>query len=425
MNNTPSKLLITTLSRERNLAKMKWIATGLFGVAAVLYVMGSVFARSHPAWNYLVAFAEAAMVGALADWFAVVALFRHPLGLAIPHTAIIPSNKNSIAQSLSEFVVMQFLSTEAISTRLKRYDAAQHAAHWLAQTEHQAQLVEGLKKSLGYGIHALDTPGVQQQLCEMARHNLQGLDWSSFLANGIELVTVNDSHRKILQGGLHRFAEYVEHSDNTEQIAHFIKNWSDNAFVQSMIEPFVPTIRAAVTQKIRAAAEDTSNALYQEFDLQVHQYIERLKQDDGLRDWLAAQKMRWLNSPEFAQQISTWWEKFHTWAVSDLQRDESVIAEHLASLLNQLTQQLATNVEMQSWLNEHIQTLLIQAATANKSVVGELIRDEVLRWEDHYMVKQLELFLGKDLQYIRINGTLVGGVFGLLIYALTQYVMTV
>jgi uncharacterized membrane-anchored protein YjiN (DUF445 family) len=394
---------------------MKWIAAGLLAFAACLYVIGRVYAL-----GYLAAFAEAAMIGALADWFAVVALFRHPMGIPIPHTAIIPRNKLSIANSLADFVVGQFLSAEVIGQRLQRYDAALHLSQWLPLN--RERVAGYLNKAAGYGVRALDDRRIHDFIARAARNKLQEIDLSGFMVSGFELVTRNQSHRKILHGGLNRFADYVESPDNTEKISAFIKGWSDNSFVQSMIEPFVPTIRAAVVNKLRAAAEDEGNALYLEFDEQVKNYISRLQQDSELRDWVDSRKSTLLNHPEFGLQIESLWGQFRDWVVLDLSHPDSVIADKIANLVVELEHYLAGNEEIRSWLNDQIQASLVRAANANKGVIGELIREEFANWDDKYMSRQIELYLGRDLQFIRINGTLVGGLFGLLIYAVTMLV---
>jgi uncharacterized membrane-anchored protein YjiN (DUF445 family) len=401
--------------RQRDLARMKWIAAGLLAFAACLYILGRALA-----WGYLAAFAEAAMIGALADWFAVVALFRHPLGLPIPHTAIITRNKRSIANSLADFVVVQFLSAEVIAERLKRFDAARHLSQWLPGN--REKVAAYLNKAIGYGVRALDDRRIHDFITLTARNKLQKIDLSVFMASGLELVTRNQRHRKILHGGLNRFADYVENPDNTEKISAFIKGWSDNAFVQSMIEPFVPTIRTAVVNKLRAAADDETNGLYLEFDEQVRNYVSRLQQDTELQEWVTSQKNAWLNHPEFGHQIESLWSQFRDWVVLDLSHTESVISGKVESMVGELELYLARDEELRAWLNDQIQAALIRMADANKGQVGDLIREELGNWDDKYMVNQLELYLGRDLQYIRINGTLVGGLFGLLIYTVTMMI---
>lgn len=408
--------------RQRELSKMKWIASGLFGCAVGLYVLGKYFAGQQLAWGYLVAFAEAAMIGALADWFAVVALFRHPLGLPIPHTAIVSRNKRSIGDSLADFVVGQFLSAAVIEQRLKRYDAARHLSQWLAKQDNRGKVTGYLGQAISYGVKALDDRRIHDFLAGVARNKLRSVALAGFVANGLELITHDNRHRKILHDGLHRFADYLEDEGNTEKVTEFVKGWSENAFVQSMIEPFVPTIRAAAVMRLRAAAEDESGGLYLAFDEQVQSYVSRLHQDPSLHEWVDRKKNELLDHPEFGRQIEALWDELRDWVVLDMSHSDSVIIGKISGLVGEFEQHLIDNEDFRIWVNEQIQTVLIQTAHANKGMLGEVIREEIIRWDDKYMVDQLELYLGRDLQFVRINGTLVGGLFGLLIYTVTMLV---
>ena len=141
-----------------------------------------------------------------------------------------------------------------------------------------------------------------------------------------------------------------------------------------------------------------------------------------MQEWITHQKNTWLNHPEFGRQIEALWRQFRDWVVLDLSHADSVIADKIMKLTGELEVYLANNEEIRAWINNQIHAALIRAADANKGMVGDLIREEFARWDDEYLVRRLELYLGRDLQYIRINGTLVGGLFGLLIYAVTQLI---
>ncbi len=398
---------------KRKLTKMKWAATSLLVLAALLYALSKA-----QGWDYLSAFSEAAMIGALADWFAVVALFRHPLGMPIPHTAIVTKNKRSIANGLADFVVLQFLSAGAIKEKFGSFDAAAHIAEWLPKNRQRVAGYLGI--AMEHGVKALDDRRIHDFIAEAARKRLQEIDLSGFFAGGLELLTQNGRHRKILYSGLNRFADYLEDPENAERVTAFIKGWSENAFVQSMIEPFVPSIRSAVANRLRAAAEDHENRLYAEFDALVENYISRLQEDPSLKEWLSEKKDALLHHPEFARQVESLWNQFRDWVVIDLSHPDSAISQRMVKMVMELEDHLAENEEFRSWINGQIQEALIKLANANKGQLGDLIREQLVRWEDRYMVGKLELYLGRDLQYIRINGTLVGGLFGLLIYTATK-----
>jgi uncharacterized membrane-anchored protein YjiN (DUF445 family) len=274
---------------------------------------------------------------------------------------------------------------------------------------------------VGYGVQALDDQRIHATLVAAVRNKLQAVDLSGLMVSGLALVTANNSHHKILHGGLNRLADYLDDPANNEKITAFIKGWSDNAFVQSMIEPFVPKIRESVSKKLREAAEDESNALYVEFNAQVQHYLARLQSDEALRARLDEQKNAWLNHAEFGRQIESLWDDLRHWVVLDLTHPDSLIQSKMTYLVTALESNLVNHEELRAWLNDQIQTALIQTVHTQKYRIGDWVKDEITRWDDHYMVNRLELYLGRDLQFIRINGTLVGGLFGLLIYVVTGW----
>lgn len=402
--------------REYELRRMKIWAGGLLILVTVL---AGIAKWAH--WEYGLAFAEAAMVGALADWFAVSALFRHPLGVPIPHTAIIPNNKARIAQGFSEFFVTHFLNEETVRQKLQHYDAAQHLADWLAEEAHRQQVLHYLQLAVQCGVVALDDPALRTAFLDVTRNKLQQVDVSSLLVGGLGWITAQKGHRSILHNGLHRLADYLEHPDHQETVTQFIKSWSDNAFIQSMIEPFVPNIRTAVVNKLRAVADDDEHTLYTEFDLQVQHYLERLQHDSALKAHLNQQKDAWLNQPVFADTLNTLWTELHHWLVLDLARPDSRLHDKLVRGVQQLENALSETGELRTWLNQHLQRLLLNSVQTQKLRLGEWMQSEVTRWDNAYLVKHLELYLGKDLQYIRINGTLVGGGVGVLLYGIGQW----
>jgi len=410
----------TQLKREE-LARMKRLAASLLLAATALYAVGRFYTHTHPVWGYIVAFAEAAMIGALADWFAVVALFRHPLGVPVPHTAIVPRNKASIANGLADFVVGKFLNGEVIKERLSRYDAAQHLSDWLRQPENQQTVARYLKQAIGYGVQSIDDRRIRTFLAEEARKSLEALDISTMLAGGFDMLTRNRHHRKILHEGLNRFAAFLEDDQNEEKIAAFIRGWSENGMYQMMVGSFVPTIRNKVAEKVHILAADEGGRLYAEFDEQIEHYVQRLKSDPAHQEWINGQKNALLEHPEFRQQIDKLWSDFRDWVVLDLSHGDSDLSRRVAGWVSELEHHLANSDPLRDWLNDQIRAALVAAADSNKHMAGDLIRDEIAKWDDRYMVEQLELYLGRDLQYIRLNGTLVGGLFGLAIYAVTEW----
>ena len=201
----------------RDLQRMKAIALGLLAAAAVVYVVAALLHDRHPAWGYVAAFAEAAMVGAIADWFAVVALFRHPLGLPIPHTAIIPSNKDRIGENLATFICANFLSNEQVLEKLERFDAAGRLARWLAEPGHAEQVANHLAAALRYGLGVLDDERVRAFFRSTVVARLEQVDVSRLAGQLLDVLTADHRHQQLLDGMLQQLAHMLD--DETIKVA--------------------------------------------------------------------------------------------------------------------------------------------------------------------------------------------------------------
>lgn len=403
-------------SRAAELQRMQRWAGGLLLAAAALAVLGHV---RH--WPWLQAFAEAALVGGLADWFAVVALFRHPLGVPIPHTAIVPRNKVRVASGLSGFIVTHFLDEVTVRQRLQQMAVSAWLADWLSQPVHRQQLMPYLRQGWLRLLAGLEQVGMQQVLLDKARQQLQRMDFSGLMAGGLQNLIAQQVHYRLLHAGLLRFAEYVEAPDNAEKIAKFIKGWSDNAWIQGLMEPFIPGIRTAVAERVRAVAADETGVAYREFDSLVQGYVAQLQQHGTWHDRLNQHKDDWLSQPELAVQLSQLWQEVLDALRQEAMQVDSQWQARMEALLSALESHLAGRHALSCWLDAQVRQAALNLSQRSKGQLGEWMAAEIMLWDNRYLVRQLELHLGRDLQFIRMNGTLVGGVLGLLIYALGQW----
>jgi hypothetical protein len=340
-------------TKQQKLQKHKNIATGLFFLMLFIYIGTVIGQRKAPELGfvgYVKAFAEAAMVGALADWFAVVALFRRPMGLNIPHTNLIEARKNDIGENLGTFVVENFLKSQQIRPYITKIKPSSFLLEWLSKESTPAQLTTFLQ---GYPIHTKASTLLVQFLKE---HKHEGL-----LSEALKKVaTYLDTHRQILE----------------RQI--------DDQF--PMIVPAF--IREAIAEKV-------AEGLYQ--------YILKMAQEPShpIRAEITGELY------DFAQRLDT-----------------SQWQQQLTALLQKgiahLTEELRANTVLQSQIDTWLQKIAYQFVLRNKQEVGRLISATVAQWEGRQLSEKLELEVGKDLQFIRVNGTLVGGLVGLIIYFITQ-----
>ena len=340
-------------TKQQKLQKHKNIATGLFFLMLFIYIGTVIGQRKAPELGfvgYVKAFAEAAMVGALADWFAVVALFRRPMGLNIPHTNLIEARKNDIGENLGTFVVENFLKSQQIRPYITKIKPSSFLLEWLSKESTPAQLTTFLQ---GYPIHPKASPLLVQFLKE---HKHEGL-----LSEALKKVaTYLDTHRQTLE----------------RQI--------DDQF--PMIVPAF--IREAIAEKV-------AEGLYQ--------YILKMAQEPShpIRAEITGELY------DFAQRLDT-----------------SQWQQQLTALLQKgiahLTEELRANTALQSQIDAWLHKIAYQFVLRNKQEVGRLISATVAQWEGRQLSEKLELEVGKDLQFIRVNGTLVGGLVGLIIYFITQ-----
>jgi uncharacterized membrane-anchored protein YjiN (DUF445 family) len=407
-----------------DLARMKSIALALLAAAALLYALAALLEHRHPAWGYVGAFAEAAMVGAIADWFAVVALFRHPLGLPIPHTAIIPNNKNRIGENLATFICANFLSTAQVLEKLKRFDAAGRLAHWLAQPLHAQQVATHLAAALRYGLGALDDERVRHFFRSTVLHQLEQVDVSRLAGQLLEILTSDRRHRSLFDSALRRLASMLDNEALKEKVAEVIA--SEVKYLRYLGLDTVAGRYAAskmVSGVIRLAgemADDAEHPLRVRFDQFMASFIHRLKDDPEFRLKGEAIKNELLAHPVLYKYLHGLWSDVIGWMQQDLASDDSTIRERITLAINIVGEKLQADRAMQAWINEQLVLAAPLWIERYREDIRRYIVARVGDWNTAEMTDELERNIGRDLQFIRINGTLVGGLAGLCIHTATH-----
>ena len=401
--------------------RMKWIATGLLVLAAVVYVISEKLD-----FYYLAAFSEAAMVGALADWFAVVALFRRPLNLPIPHTAIIPRNKERIARGLSEFIQQNFLSSAALVQRIAEFRPADTLCQWLLRRENIDTVAIYAARFVGYALSAVDDERVRRFLHQSAGELLRNADVAAAIAQVLDVLTENKRHHALLDASLNALDDLLAKEDTRRFIAvevgksaPLLKKISD-WFQLQLDERAALKIAELALGKIHEVREDKGHELRRRFDEYVAEFITRLKADDALRAKVHAIRDELLESPALGSYIGGLWAQFRTWLAEDLRRAPSVAHERIASMVRAFGAKLEGDPAIREWLDEQILTAIPPLVEEHRAKIGRFIEDQINGWQEKKLVGELERHIGSDLQYIRINGTLVGGLAGLAIAVATQ-----
>ena len=403
---------------------MKRVALGLLCGAALLYALASVLHAQHPAWGYVAAFAEAAMVGAIADWFAVVALFRHPLGLPIPHTAIIPSNKDRIGAKLAGFICDNFLSTAQVLGKLRQFDAAGRIADWLARPASGEKLGEWGVAATRYGLSAFDDERVRDFMGRAAASGLGKIDLSRLMGQALDALTAGGRHQALLDDVLQQVAGLLEGEEVqahiTDAIAREIKTLRYVGLDQVAAKLATRKIVAAVARTIGELAAEPDHPMRRRFDHFVDDFVVRLKLDPEFQQRGEQIRAELVAHPALGDYLHGLWGELLAWLHDDLGRNDSTIRRRIASMAGALGARLQGDEAIRRWINEQIEAAAPLAIERYREDIRRYIEERVGEWNAQEMTVELERHIGRDLQFIRINGTLVGGLVGLLIHTATQ-----
>jgi uncharacterized membrane-anchored protein YjiN (DUF445 family) len=409
------------------LHRMKRVALGLLCAAALLYAVASALHGRHPnwaTWGYVAAFAEAAMVGAIADWFAVVALFRRPLGLPIPHTAIIPSNKDRIGAKLAGFICNNFLSTEQVLAKLRAFDAAGRIADWLARPASGEKLGEWGVAATRYGLTAFDDERVRDFMGRAAAAGLEKIDLSRLTGQALDALTAGGRHQALLDDVLQQVAGLLEGEEVqahiTEAIAREIKTLRYVGLDQVAAKLATRKIVAAVAHTIGELAAEPDHPMRKRFDHFVDDFVVRLKLDPEFQQRGEQIRAELIAHPALGDYLHGLWGELLAWLHDDLGRGDSTIRQRIASMTGALGTRLQADAPIRRWINEQIEAAAPLAIERYREDIRRYIEERVGEWNAEEMTNELERHIGRDLQFIRINGTLVGGLVGLLIHTVTQ-----
>ena len=409
------------LQRAR-LRGMQWLAAGLLLLAALVFAIARSQRGGHPAWGYVEAFAEAAMVGAIADWFAVVALFRHPLGIPLWHTAIIPNSKAQIGRSLGAFVENHFITEQGIAERIAQADPAARLGAWLDDETHARQL-------------GMASAGIGRQLLAMADHEqlgnllrrqasgyLEQLNVSDVAADCIDALIADGKPQELLDFLLDRSAAYLDDERHHAAIGDFVLGafQIENALVKKAVKAYEPRMIASLQKFALAVRLDPAHPLRQRIAGWIADSALHLKGDPHWQDTVRRYQLQLVASDTVQAMLGELWQHISTRVQADLHADQPVLAQAIASVARNTGKVLGTDERARAWLNGAIVAGSATLVRRYRGEVGAFIAGRLDLWSKEEMSERIELAIGRDLQFIRINGTVVGGLAGLLIYSVSQ-----
>jgi uncharacterized membrane-anchored protein YjiN (DUF445 family) len=419
-------------TRATDLSRMKAVAASLLVLAlcglALAHAMGGA-----GVWGWVRAFCEASAIGAIADWFAVVALFRYPLGVKIPHTAIIPQSKDRIADGLAEFVRDHFLDPATILARLAVFDPARRLGEWLTDPTRVRSLVaQGQGWLLGL-LETFDDKRLQQATLDLIVQQLQRWDAAPTAGHVLGLLTENGRHHQLLDAGLQQLSEFLIQDEVKAKVSqmmlkHARKEWPKIvgtlqvvANVPDMADGLADTLSASMLAELHAVLAQPDHPVRLRYQAWLNEFIDRLRSDPKLVESVNELKQRAIDDPSVGIYVSALWADLKHKLREDLAHENSTVARYLEGALREIGHKLASDDSLRDAINEHLLSAAGHLAADLRTGITTHIAQTVKDWDDKQLVRELELNVGRDLQFIRINGTVVGGLIGLLLHSVAVF----
>ncbi|MEU7056298.1 DUF445 domain-containing protein [Streptomyces sp. NPDC046197] len=406
--------------RRRGVRRMKLTATGLLLCVAVVYVLAKWGQNvGAGAWSgYVAAAAEAGMVGALADWFAVTALFRHPLGLPIPHTAIIPNKKDQLGVSLGEFVGENFLSEDVVRQRLRAVGIGSRLGAWLAVPEHADRVTAELATALRGALAVLRDSDVQAVVGEAITRRASTQEIAPAIGKTLEGIVADGGHRRAVDLVVSRAHDWlVLHSDSVmDAVAGGAPGWTPK-FVDRKVGERVYKELLRFTVEMRDMPTHPARGALDRF---LTDFAADLQSDTDTRARVEHLKGEVLGRGEVQDLIASAWTAVRSMIVSAAEDERSQLRLRVRASLLSLGARMATDPRAQGKVDRWIEGAAVYVVTTYRKEITSLITDTVASWDAEHTTRKIEAHIGRDLQFIRINGTVVGSLAGLLIYTVSR-----
>ncbi len=401
--------------RRAGLRRMRSLALGLLILAAIVFVL----THGHGgAWGYLNATAEAAMVGAVADWFAVTALFRHPLGLPIPHTAIIPERKDSIGESLEEFVVENFLTPATVQERLAVAQVPLRLGRWLAVPENSRRVVRMSAPSVIKGLQAVDDREIVELLDRLVLPRLSKEPIAPVAGHLLDGILEDKSHTALVDLGVRELHDWVQ--ANPEAITKILGARAPWWSPQWLDDTVTARLHLEILRFLADVRDDPEHQTRHSLDTLLAQLAHNLQHDEATMAQAESLKARLLSHPSVPNAVLAIWGSVRTALIEGLQDEGSDLHARVTRALTDAGERLCSDEALRDSVERRLEGIAGHVVTTYGRELTSVISATVERWDGDEAAKRIELHVGRDLQFIRINGTIVGGLVGLLIHTLAQ-----
>ena len=421
----PATLVAMPVDAERaaELRRVTWLATGVLATTLVIFIASKALLPLHPAFGFVAAFAEAATIGGLADWYAVVALFKRPLGLPIPHTAIIQSNQERIAEKLGEFIENNFLEAGPVEAKLREIDFGTFIADWLRDRKRSEDLARFVLRMLPEAFAATENSGLMQFISRRVTTQILSVDLAPLAAGALRGFVQEGKHEGLLDDLLRALHQTLTQQETMTVIRDKVRAEMPTLLKLYRADKFVVNrIIASATKFFEEVRNDPQHPFRGEFDRMLLSFVDRLGSDKAFADRIDGLKRDLLARPELANLGRTIWANVRDFIARSASGESQVLQHQLARMFVEAGDALDGDAELRGEINQGLVAILRTVVAEQKSGVSTFIADQMKSWDMEQLISLIEVNVGKDLQYIRFNGSLIGGLAGLALYSL-EYVL--
>ncbi|MDB5625699.1 MAG: hypothetical protein JWR73_1501 [Tardiphaga sp.] len=405
--------------RAAELRRIKRLATGVLVMTFVLFIAARWMLPVHPGFGYVAAFMEAATIGGLADWYAVVALFRRPLGLPIPHTAIIQANQHRIADKLGDFIETHFLEAAPVEAKLREIDFASFTADWLRDGKRSADLARFVLRMLPDALAAAETSGLKTFATRRIIAQLQTIDLAPLAAGTLRGFITEGRHQGLLDDLMRALHESLDKPEMLATIRDKVRDELPTLLKLYRTDAFlVKKIVASASAFFDEVRTDPAHPFRGEFDRMLLSFVDKLGTDPAYIDRIDGLKRDLLARPELGDLARDVWDKVRGFIERSASGDDNLLQHHLAKVFAEAGRALAGDSEMRAEINNGVVAVARAFIADQKSGVSTFIADQVKAWDMRQLISLIEINIGRDLQYIRFNGALIGGLAGLVLHTI-------
>ena len=406
-------------ARAAELRRVKLLATMVLAATFAIFIGAKWMLPVHPAFGFVAAFAEAATIGGLADWYAVVALFKRPLGLPIPHTAIIQSNQHRIADKLGEFIEVHFLEAGPVEAKLRQVDFGSFIADWLRDRKKSEDLARFVLRLLPEAFSATESSGLMTFITRRVTSQLMAIDLAPLAAGTLRSFVQEGRHRVLLDDILRALHQTLTTAETITMIRDRIRAEMPTLLKLYRADRFlVNRIVASATAFFDEVRADPDHPFRDEFNRMLLSLVDKLGSDPAFAGRIDGLKRDLLARPELGDLARNMWSNARNFIERSASGETQVLQQHLARMLVEADEALAADAEMRSEINQGLVAVLRSFIADQKSGVSTFIADQVKSWDMAQLISLIEVNVGRDLQYIRFNGSLIGGLAGLALYTL-------